>query len=50
MGALWEEVEEEVKLKKMSIMELKDKLSESETERTSQVSHSDSFCTSCWFV
>lgn len=43
VGALWEEVEEEVKLKKMRIMELKDKLSGSETERTSQVSHSDGF-------
>lgn len=38
--ALWEEVEEEVKLKKMRMMELKHKLTECETERTNKVRQS----------
>ncbi|XP_070690406.1 coiled-coil domain-containing protein 180 [Pempheris klunzingeri] len=35
--ALWEEVEEEVKLKKVRIMELNHKLTESETQRTVKI-------------
>ncbi|XP_023254664.1 coiled-coil domain-containing protein 180-like [Seriola lalandi dorsalis] len=34
---LWEQVEEEVKLKKKRIMELKHKLTESETQRTNEI-------------
>ncbi|XP_054466409.1 coiled-coil domain-containing protein 180 [Anoplopoma fimbria] len=34
---LWEEVEEEVKMKKIRIMELKHKLTESETQRTHEI-------------
>ncbi|XP_044051690.1 coiled-coil domain-containing protein 180 isoform X2 [Siniperca chuatsi] len=37
VNALWEEVEEEVKLKKIRIMELNHKLTESETQRTNKI-------------